>query len=113
MFITIQDETGGWGSDLILWPDRFEQQRRLVLSAGMIACHGLMQRAGEVVHVVVSKLEDLSDLLRSVCVHSASIRSSPAWKLPKSYGQNRLICRRQMTAQASVVGARCRSARRS
>ena len=38
MFITVEDETGI--ANLILWADRFEKQRRLVLSAGMIACHG-------------------------------------------------------------------------
>ena len=64
MFITIEDETGV--ANLILWPDRFEKQRRLVLSAGMIACHGKVQREGEVTHVVTDRLEDLSDLLRSV-----------------------------------------------
>ena len=37
-----------------------------MLSAGMIACHGRVQREGEVVHVVADRLEDLSDLLRSV-----------------------------------------------
>ncbi len=64
MFITIEDETGV--ANLILWKDRFEKQRRLVLSAGMIACHGRVQREGEVIHVVTDHLEDLSDLLRSV-----------------------------------------------
>ena len=64
MFITIEDETGV--ANLVLWADRFERQRRLVLSAGMIACHGRVQREGEVIHVVTDHLEDLSDLLRSV-----------------------------------------------
>jgi len=64
MFITIEDETGV--ANLILWPDRFARQRRLVLSATMIACHGRVQREGEVVHVITDRLEDLSDLLRSV-----------------------------------------------
>ena len=32
----------------------------------MIACHGRVQREGEVIHVVTDVLEDLSDLLRSV-----------------------------------------------
>ena len=50
----------------MLWADRFEAQRRLVLSAGMIACHGRVQREGEVIHVVTDRLEDLSDSLRSV-----------------------------------------------
>ena len=64
MFITIEDETGV--ANLILWPDRYARQRRLVLSAGMLACHGRVQREGEVIHVVADRLEDLSDLLRSV-----------------------------------------------
>ena len=64
MFITIEDETGV--ANLVLWASKFEAQRRLVLSAGMIACHGRVQREGEVVHVVTDHLEDLSNLLRSV-----------------------------------------------
>jgi len=64
MFITVEDETGV--ANLILWPDRYAKQRRLVLTAGMIACHGRVQREGEVVHVITDRLEDLSDLLRSV-----------------------------------------------
>ena len=64
MFITIEDETGV--ANLILWPDRYAKQRRLVLSAGMIACHGRVQREGAVIHVITDRLEDLSDLLRSV-----------------------------------------------
>ncbi len=64
MFITIEDETGV--ANLIVWPSVFEKQRRLVLSAGMIACHGRVQREGDVIHVVTERLDDLSDLLRSV-----------------------------------------------
>lgn len=32
----------------------------------MIACHGKVQREGEVTHVIIDRLENLSDLLRSV-----------------------------------------------
>ena len=64
MFITIEDETGV--ANLVLWPNLFAKQRRLVLSAGMIACRGRVQREGEVVHVVVEHLTDLSAELRSV-----------------------------------------------
>jgi error-prone DNA polymerase len=64
MFITIEDETGV--ANLIVWPSVFETQRRLILSARMIACHGRVQREGEVIHVVTDRLEDLSGLLGSV-----------------------------------------------
>ena len=64
LFVTIEDETGI--ANLIIWPSVFERQRRLILSAGMIACHGRVQREGDVVHVIAQTLTDLSALLRSV-----------------------------------------------
>ncbi len=64
MFITIEDETGI--ANLIVWPSVFARQRRVILAAGMVACHGQVQREGEVIHVVTDRLEDLSALLRGV-----------------------------------------------
>ena len=64
LFVTIEDETGH--ANLILWPSVFEAQRRLVLSASMIACRGTLQREGEVIHVIAEHLTDLSGLLRGV-----------------------------------------------
>jgi error-prone DNA polymerase len=64
LFVTIEDETGH--ANLILWPSVFEKQRRLVLSASMIACRGKLQREGEVIHVIAEHLTDLSGLLRGV-----------------------------------------------
>jgi error-prone DNA polymerase len=64
LFVTIEDETGH--ANLIVWPSVFECQRRLILSASMIACHGKLQREGEVIHVVADHLTDLSALLRTV-----------------------------------------------
>jgi len=64
LFMTIEDETGF--ANLIVWPDRFERQRRLILSAGMVAARGQVQREGEVVHVIVEDLTDLSALLAQV-----------------------------------------------
>ena len=64
LFMTIEDETGH--ANLILWPSVFERQRRLVLSASMVACRGKLQKEGEVIHVIADELTDLSDLLRTV-----------------------------------------------
>jgi len=63
-FMTIEDETDV--ANLVIWPSLFEKQRRLILSSGMIACRGRVQREGMVIHVVAEHMLDLSDLLRSV-----------------------------------------------
>jgi len=64
MFITIEDETEV--ANLVIWPSLFERQRRLILSAGMMAVRGTVQRDGDVIHVVADQLTDLSDMLRRV-----------------------------------------------
>jgi error-prone DNA polymerase len=64
LFITVEDETGT--ANLIVWPSLFDRQRRIVLSAGMLACRGRVQKEGEVIHVISDHLTDLSPLLRSV-----------------------------------------------
>ncbi|TGQ89014.1 DNA polymerase III subunit alpha [Mesorhizobium sp. M8A.F.Ca.ET.208.01.1.1] len=64
MFITIEDETGI--ANLVVWAKVFEQHRRTVLSAGMVAVRGRIQREGGVVHLVARKISDLSTELASV-----------------------------------------------
>ncbi len=64
MFITLEDETGI--ANLVVWPKVFEANRRTILSAGMIAVRGRIQREGEVVHLVAQRLADLSAELASV-----------------------------------------------
>jgi len=64
MFITIEDETGV--ANLVIWPSLYEQQRRTILTAGMLAVRGRIQREGEVVHLVAHKLTDLSDELAAI-----------------------------------------------
>ncbi|MDQ1153049.1 error-prone DNA polymerase [Brevundimonas sp. SORGH_AS_0993] len=64
MFITIEDETSV--ANLVIWPSLYEQQRRIVLSSSLLIVEGKVQREGEVVHIVATKLHDGSDLLASV-----------------------------------------------
>jgi error-prone DNA polymerase len=64
MFITIEDETGI--ANLVVWTAVFEKQRRIVLSAAMMAVHGRVQREGDVVHIIAHRLTDLSADLASV-----------------------------------------------
>ncbi|MCJ8056977.1 error-prone DNA polymerase [Shinella curvata] len=59
MFMTLEDETGIVNA--VVWPTIFERQRRLVLSASMLAINGKIQREGDVVHLVAQRLFDLSE----------------------------------------------------
>ncbi len=64
LFITIEDETGI--ANGILWPDRFEAQRRTVMSAAMIGMRGRVQREGLVIHVICERIVDHGPLLAQV-----------------------------------------------
>nr|WP_246395657.1 error-prone DNA polymerase [Gluconacetobacter tumulisoli] len=78
MFMTIEDETAM--ANLILWQDRIAAQRQIVLSARLVACHGKLQREGEVTHVITDRLEDLTPLLRDI--GRADLRPGPPLVIP-------------------------------
>jgi error-prone DNA polymerase len=98
LFITIEDETGV--ANGILWPDRFEAQRRTVMSAAMVSLKGRVQVEGAVIHVIVDRVTDLTAMLRAVgdvdlprlvargdgATHpGAPDRGDPGWKVrPRS-----------------------------
>jgi error-prone DNA polymerase len=64
VFITIEDETGI--ANLVIWPDVFGKQRKIVMGARLMAVHGIVQRDEDdgVIHVVARGLEDHSYMLR-------------------------------------------------
>ena len=64
VFITIEDETGI--ANLVVWPDVFEKQRKIVMGARLMAVYGFVQRDpdSEVIHVVAQRLEDHTHMLR-------------------------------------------------
>ena len=64
LFITIEDETGV--GNIILWPDRFEAHRTIVMSAAMIGVTGKVQREGTVIHVIADRIVDLTFMLRQL-----------------------------------------------
>ena len=64
VFITLEDETGV--ANLVVWPDVFEKQRKIVMGARLMAVHGIVQKDEDdgVIHVVARKLEDHTHMLR-------------------------------------------------
>jgi error-prone DNA polymerase len=64
VFITLEDESGI--ANLVVWPDVFMKQRRIVMGARLMAVRGIVQRDEEVIHIVARQLEDDSHLLRTL-----------------------------------------------
>jgi error-prone DNA polymerase len=56
-FMTIEDETGV--ANLVVRPQVYDRFRRIVRGAGSLLVRGRVDRAGEVVHVIVTSLEPL------------------------------------------------------
>jgi error-prone DNA polymerase len=79
-FMTIEDETGIVNA--VVWSRIYEAQRRLILTARMVAIEGQIQKEGEVVHLVARRLIDLSDQLDSVC------EREDAFVVPKPRGDD-------------------------
>ncbi|MEM7173293.1 MAG: OB-fold nucleic acid binding domain-containing protein, partial [Pseudomonadota bacterium] len=61
IFATLEDETGV--ANVIVWPDRFERYRPIVLGARLLAVRGKLQKEGLVIHIVADELFDLSERL--------------------------------------------------
>jgi error-prone DNA polymerase len=64
LFITIEDESGV--AQGIIWPDRFEKFRRVVMASSMVGLKGRLQKEGEVIHVIVDRIDDLTPMLRQI-----------------------------------------------
>ncbi|GJL96179.1 MAG: hypothetical protein DHS20C05_25840 [Hyphococcus sp.] len=71
-FVTLEDETGC--SNLIVWKKTADEQRDVLLNARLMGVHGKLQREGKVIHVIVHKMLDHSDMLGELSVKSRNFR---------------------------------------
>ncbi|MDV6332311.1 error-prone DNA polymerase [Asticcacaulis sp. 201] len=74
-FMTIEDESGV--ANIVIWSRLYEAQRSLILTARMVAVSGQIQKEGEVVHLVATRLTDLSEELDSVSDRDDGFSSPP------------------------------------
>ena len=68
VFVTLEDETGY--VNVVVWRDLVERQRRELLGARLLGVHGVIERDGEVVHLVARRLVDSSALLGRLVTRS-------------------------------------------
>jgi error-prone DNA polymerase len=68
VFVTLEDETGH--VNVVVWRALSERQRRELLGSRLMAVHGVIEREGEVVHLVARQLVDESALLGRLTTRS-------------------------------------------
>ena len=61
IFVTLEDETGN--VNVVVWRRLSERQKTELLGARLLAVHGVIERDGDVVHLVARRLLDYSVLL--------------------------------------------------
>ena len=72
IFVTLEDETGH--VNLVVWSRVADRQRKVLLGARLLGVSGRLQREGEVLHVVVERMEDRSALLGSLVAPARNFR---------------------------------------
>jgi error-prone DNA polymerase len=68
IFVTIEDETGY--TNVVVWNDLVERQRKELLGARLLGVEGYMQKAGGVIHLIARRLVDHSPLLGRLLTES-------------------------------------------
>ena len=71
-FVTLEDETGV--ANLIIRQDVWQRFHRAARTAAALVAHGRLQKSEGVIHVLVSRLDDLSDQLKGLASQSRDFR---------------------------------------
>jgi len=95
IFITIEDETGI--ANLIVWSRQFERFRHIIMNAKLLGVTGKLQREGEVIHIIVEALEDLT--------HKLNELSNSSFKEPIAYADElKILNNSSETPESSQAG---------
>lgn len=71
-FVTLEDETGA--ANLVLYYQIWKQYYRIVRTAPAWIVHGRLEREGRVIHVIVSRVEDLGAKMRELNIRPREFR---------------------------------------
>ena len=67
-FFTLEDHTGN--INVVVWQATARAQKKAYLTAKVLKVKGILEREGEVIHVIAGRLEDLTELLDELKVTS-------------------------------------------
>jgi error-prone DNA polymerase len=71
-FVTLEDESGQ--INLVVWQATAKAQRRALLAAHILKVSGVLEREGEVIHIVAGRLQDISYAWDDLNVRSRDFR---------------------------------------
>lgn len=71
-FVTLEDETGN--TNVVVWLATARQQRQPLIKSRLLHVKGILEREGDIVHVMAGKMTDLSHLLGSLKIRSRDFR---------------------------------------
>ena len=66
--LTLEDETGN--SNIVVWADLVKRYRAQVLHARLLRVKGVIEKEGDVIHIIAGHLEDITPLLGDLDTHS-------------------------------------------
>lgn len=67
-FVTLEDEFGN--INVVIWLNTARQQRKALLTSRLLHVKGILEREGDITHIIAGKLTDLSHLIQSLPVAS-------------------------------------------
>lgn len=67
-FVTLEDDTGN--INVVVWSGTARAQKKPYMSAKILMVKGVLEREGEVIHVIAGKLIDLTEKLSSLNIQS-------------------------------------------
>ncbi|MCL7945311.1 error-prone DNA polymerase [Marinobacter sp. ATCH36] len=67
-FVTLEDETGN--VNVVVWLETARRQRKPLITARLLHVKGVLEREGDIVHVMAGRLSDLSHLIEALPVSS-------------------------------------------
>ena len=88
-FITLEDETGI--ANLVVFKHKFEYYRREIYHAQLLMVEGMLQKEGEVIHIVAQQLFDFSDLLYRLNESQSRQRKSKHQEKPEQLVQGEIF----------------------
>jgi len=65
---SLEDGTGS--INVVVWRDLAERQRRELLGSRLLAVYGVLERQGEVAHLIAGQLRDMTPLLGNLMTQS-------------------------------------------